>query len=293
MTYSIENEFLSVEVRQKGAELSSIKSKKKNREYVWQANPDVWGSSSPVLFPNIGFVKNGEMIFEGKHYKLPKHGIVRGNENIELINKTSTRLSFKLSSDEETLKVFPFKFDFKINFFLIGNTLQVFHEVINLNSAPMYFSLGGHPGFNIMWNEHDTYEDYFIEFDQKETASILQLSENGLLKKQEIPYLNNTKILKLKKDIFDHDALILSDLNSSSLILKSKNSKDNIKFSFDDFPFLGIWSKPNAPYICLEPWAGLPDFDDSNQQWLSKIGNFKLEENNTHYASYTISINEK
>lgn len=293
MTHSIENEYLKVEVHQKGAELSSIKSKKTGREYIWQADPKIWGSSSPVLFPNIGFVKNDEIIFEEKKYTLPKHGLVRSNDNIELINKTPTRLSFKLSSSEETLKSFPFKFDLKVNFFLVENKLQVFHEIINLNSNPMYFSIGGHPGFNIMWDKNDTYEDYFIKFDKKETASILELSENGLLKKTEKPYLNNTNKLKLKKGMFDEDALIFSNLNSSSVSIRSKNSKDYIEFSFDDFPFLGIWSKPEAPYICLEPWDGLPDFETSDQQWINKYGNVKLKESDTHYASYKISINEK
>lgn len=292
MVYSIENEFLRVEVRQEGAELASIKSKKTEREYIWQADPKIWGSSSPILFPNIGPLKNGEMIFEEKKYKLPKHGIVRNNKNIELINKTPTRLSFKLSSSEETLEVFPFKFDLKINFFLVENKLQIFHEVVNLNSSPMYFSLGGHPALNIMWDEDDVYEDYFLEFNQEENASILRLKENGLLEKDETPYLDQTKVLAFEKGMFDNDALIFSDLSSSLVTLRSKKSKDNIQFAFDDFPILGIWSKPEAPYVCLEPWNGLPDFDESDQQWVKKTGNIKLTEHTTHYASYAITINE-
>ncbi|MGL1888945.1 MAG: aldose 1-epimerase family protein [Reichenbachiella sp.] len=292
MIYSIENEFLRVEIQQTGAELKSIKSIKTGKEYIWQADPNVWGSSAPVLFPNIGFLKNGEMLFDGAPYKLPKHGIVRGNEKMVMINRNPTRLTFLLSHSEETMSIYPFKFDFKISFILVDHQLQVLHEIVNLNDAPMYFSLGGHPGFNLLWNEGEKMEDYYLEFEQEEHASILQLNDNGMLSNQEIPYLKDTKVLNIEKGMFDHDALIFTSLNSGAVAIKSRANEDTISFVFDDFPFLGIWSKPDAPYVCLEPWDGLPDFEDHDHQWISKIGNAKLLANNAHYASYTIGINE-
>lgn len=292
MKYSIENELFKVEVKEQGAELCSMQSKKTGREYIWQADPNIWGSSAPVLFPNIGNLKGGEYIFEGQKYTMPKHGIVRNNPKVSLINRSQSRLSFSLGHDEETLKQFPFEFNFKINFLLNGNRLQVFHEVVNTGNKPMFFSLGGHPAFNCIWEENEKLSDYYIEFDKAETASIVQLGESGLLSKKEIPFLKDQKELFLSPTIFDKDALIFTELNSSEIAIKSKKSKTRIQMNFGDFPFLGIWSKPKAPYVCLEPWDGLPDYEDSNQEWLKKIGNHKLMPGNTYYASYQIQIVE-
>ncbi|UXP30624.1 aldose 1-epimerase family protein [Reichenbachiella agarivorans] len=292
MKYSIENSQFRVEVEELGAELCSIKSLKSEREYIWQADPKIWASSAPVLFPNIGLLKDGSYKFEGKTYQLPKHGIIRNNAAVKLINRSPSRLSFSLSHSEETMKVFPFEFEFKINFLLMDNRLQVFHEVVNTGKNPMYFSIGGHPAFNCLWNEGESLSDYYIEFEEDETASISQLTPGGLLMKEEIPFLKESKKLYLSEKLFDKDALIFTELHSSEISLKSKKNKIQIKMNFADFPFLGIWSKPKAPYVCLEPWDGLPDYEDTTQEWTAKIGNLKLKAGNTHYASYQIQIIE-
>ncbi|PIB34268.1 hypothetical protein BFP72_01885 [Reichenbachiella sp. 5M10] len=292
MKYSIENEHFRVEVEEVGAELCSILSKSSQREYIWQADPSIWGSSAPVLFPNIGALKGGSYTFEGQRYQLPKHGIIRHNPNVKLINRSPSRLSFSLSHSEETMKVFPFPFDFKINFLLMDNRLQVFHEIVNIGKDPMYFAIGGHPAFNLLWKKGETIRDYFLEFQDRETAGISLLTNDGLLKKTETPCLKDTNRLALTETLFDKDALIFTELNSSEVSIKSKKNKHQIKLNYADFPFLGIWSKPGAPYVCIEPWDGLPDYEDSTQEWLAKMGNIKLKAGNTHYASYQIQILE-
>jgi len=291
--YHIENELFKVVVDETGAELCSIQSNKTNREYIWQADPEIWGSSAPILFPIIGELKGGGYKYNGKEYKMSKHGFVRGNDKVKLINRTPTRLSFLLSSNEETLRSYPFDFDFKVSFFLHSNKLQVFHEVVNLNEEQMLFSLGGHPGFNCPFDKDEKYEDYFIEFENTEEAHGHEVLASGLLKKKEKTILEKTNKIKLQSDLFDKDAVIFTDLSSGALHIKSKNHKDKIKLNFHDFPFLGLWAKPNANFICIEPWAGLPDFEDSKQELISKPGIIKLQPGNTHYASYIIEITEK
>lgn len=292
MNYSIENDLLKVEVNEQGAELCSIFSKSTKREYIWQANPSIWGSSAPVLFPNIGLLKGGEYTHKGKRYQLPKHGIIRNSSKIKMVSHSQSRISFLLSHDDESLKQFPFEFDFKINFMLNGNRLQVFHEIINLGAESMYFSLGGHPAFNCLWQEGEKLADYYIEFDKSETASILRLNAEGLLTKEKIPFLKDQNEIALNSTIFENDALIFTDLHSSEVTLRCKKNKTKIKMSYGDFPCLGIWSKPKAPYVCLEPWDGLPDFEDSKGDWTKKKGNRTLEPGNTYYASYQIQILE-
>ncbi|MDW3209063.1 MAG: aldose 1-epimerase family protein [Reichenbachiella sp.] len=292
MKYSIENDLFKVEVDECGAELCSILSKKSGHEYIWQADEKVWKGSAPVLFPVIGALKSGSYIFNEKSYELPKHGFVRNSNKVRLINRTRSRLSFILSSDEETLDMYPFKFDLKVSFFLFESRLQIFHEVANTGDDHMYFSLGGHPAFNYPWKEGENKDDYYLEFERKENNSIFVISENGLLTKDELPMMEETNKLPLKKGLFDNDALIFTELNSSEVSIKSKSSKDKISVNFDDFPFLGVWSKPNADFLCIEPWDGLPDFEDSDQELTKKPGIIKLGPGSIHYASYTIQIFE-
>ena len=180
----------------------------------------------------------------------------------------------------------------KISFLLVENKLQVFHEVVNQNNGPMFFSLGAHPAFRAPWTEGENRDDYFLEFEYKEDNTIFGMTKDGLLSKAEKPGLQNSKKLVLGDGLFDKDALIYTDLNSSVVSLRSKTSKGKLSVNFDDFPFLGVWSKPNADFVCIEPWDGLPDFDTSTQELLKKTGIIKLTEGNVHFASYTIQVFE-
>ncbi|MEO9805770.1 MAG: aldose 1-epimerase family protein [Reichenbachiella sp.] len=292
MKYSIENDLFKVEIDECGAELCSILSKTSGYEYIWQADPKIWKGAAPVLFPVIGALKDGKYTFEGKSYELPKHGFVRNSTKVRLINRTSSRLSFSISSDEETLAVYPFKFEMKISFFLFESRLQVFHEVVNADKGPIYFSIGGHPAFNYPWKDGENRDDYYLEFERKENNSIFMISENGLLTKEEQTMMEETNKLSLENGLFDNDALIFTELNSSEVSIKSKSSKGKISINFDDFPFLGVWSKPDANFLCIEPWDGLPDFEDSDHELIHKPGIIKLAPGSIHYASYTIQIFE-
>lgn len=292
MIYTIENDLLKIDVNECGAELCSIYSKKRKREYIWQQDPEVWANAAPVLFPFIGNLKGGEFSYEGQKYKIPKHGFVRHNDQMKLVSQSAHRLSFLLKSNEETLAMYPFKFELKISFSLLENKLQVFHEIVNKNEGPMLFSIGAHPALKVPWKEGENRDDYFLEFEHKEESTIFGLSDNGLLLHTEKPGLDKTNKLVLEDGLFDDDALIYTDLNSSLISLKSKTSKGKVSVNFDDFPFLGIWSKPNANFVCIEPWDGLPDFETSDQELLKKTGIIKLREGNVHYASYTIQIFE-
>ncbi len=292
MIYHIENDQFKVQVKEAGAELCSIKSLTTGREYIWQADPDVWEGSSPVLFPIIGRLKEGKYHYNGDTYEMPSHGIVRNNPSVKLINKTGSRLSFVLSHSEETLKAYPFKFDLKVSFFLFENKLQVFHEVVNLNEEAMHFSLGAHPAFNCPWLEGEKYDDYYVEFEREENASVYEVKPSKLLGRKEIPFLINSNRLDLSHDLFERDVKIFTELNSTEVSIKSKTNKGKISINFDDFPFLGIWAKTNGNFVCIEPWDGLPDYENTDKDFKTKAGNLNLQPGNTHYASYQIQIFE-
>ncbi|MEM6802272.1 MAG: aldose 1-epimerase family protein [Bacteroidota bacterium] len=293
MTDRIENESLQISILRKGVELSGIKSKKTRIEYVWQADPDVWGSHAPVLFPIIGALKDDVYSYQGKIYKgMPKHGFVRRNEGLKLIEHEENRLKYELAYSEESLKIYPFKFRFHIEYRLAGNQIHVDHEVINLGEEEMLFSLGGHPAFNCPWDRMGAYEDYYLEFSEVENDHTWVLSRRGLIDKEGEQLLDASNTLALHKQLFDKDALIFKNLNSRKVSLRHKDSNQALSISFEGFPYLGIWAKPGAAYVCLEPWLGIADSENSSGKLEEKEGIQRLTAQGTFKASYVIEISE-
>jgi len=290
LVYRLQNEKLSIGVKLTGAELCSIKKIKTGTEYIWQANPEIWSSHAPNLFPIIGALKNGEFLFDKKAYQLPKHGILRNNNNIQLKEKNPDSLIFNLKYCEETLKSYPFKFDFEIKFQLKGKTLTVSHKIINLDEKPMYFSVGGHPAFNAPLNEGESYEDYYLEFDRNLDLNTYLLNEDGLISSETRTIIWNDNKIELHRNLFDTDALIFKNIESKKVALKSKNSGTVLTVEYNDFKDLGIWAKPAAPYVCIEPWLGYADVEETTQDLKTKEGIMELMPSETFDASYTITI---
>ena len=292
MHHSISNTHLQVSVLGKGTEISSIKSQKTGVEYMWDANPDIWSSHAPVLFPAIGSFKNNECTINGIIYTIPKHGFIRHNESIVLKSRTNDELNFQMDYSEQTLLIFPYKFRFNISFQLRGNKLTISHRVKNLDSKEMFFSLGAHPGFKCPLNEGENYYDYYLEFEFEENAARTLLSSNGLISDQTQQVLTDTNILPLSTDLFNNDALIFKDLKSRKVSLKSRKSNQVLTIDYNDFSYLGLWAKPNASFICIEPWLGIADHENTDGDFLKKEGLISLQEGQVFTAQYSIQIEE-
>ena len=290
--HTIKNKFLQVSVKETGAELCSIKSVNSGKEYVWQANPEVWSSHAPNLFPVIGCLKDGGFLYNGQEYKCPKHGFVRNNKNVKLVERTENSLTFRLLYSEDSLKIYPFKFEFNIKYSLEENKLNVEHMIVNKGDNKMLFSLGGHPGFNCPINVNESYSDYFLEFQEAETAETWPVQKNGLIGKETVPVFDEPKIINLHPHLFDEDALIFKNLNSKKVSLKSRKSKQVLSMIFNDFPYLGIWAKPMADYVCIEPWIGIADSVDTDRNFETKEGLVLLGSKQNATAIYTILIEE-
>lgn len=291
----LSNSLLKVSVKDVGAELCKITSVKNSTEFMWDGNPDVWSGIAPNLFPIIGCMKNDRYIYKGKSYQMPKHGFLRRSEDVKMIEKTENSLTYRLTSNPELLKLFPFEFEFHITYTLIENTLIVDHSVKNIDSKTMYFSLGGHPAFRCRLHEDEKYEDYGLVFEHNETAETYLLNlENFLQTSQtEKVFDENSNIIRLRYDLFDKDALIFKDLKSRAVTLRSKIKGDILSMRFEDFPYLGIWAKPNADYVCIEPWIGIADHEDTDQLLKTKEGIIALEPNGIYKARYSIQVDEK
>lgn len=263
MIYSIENEVLKISVKKFGCELTSVKSKSSSYEYMWQGNPDIWSGQSPILFPIIGRLIEDKYTLNGKVYEMEKHGFARRND-WELIGKEDNSLSFRLSENEKTLKCYPYSFDLIVKFTLDGNRLTVEHRIINKNDSVMYFSIGAHPAFNCEIGDK-------LIFDRDETLETIKIDlVNSLRLPETTPLLKNEREITITEDIFKEDALIFEGVKSENITLISQSSERKISFNLGNAPYLGIWAKPGAPYVCIEPWCGVNDSTEKKTDFSQK-----------------------
>jgi galactose mutarotase-like enzyme len=274
--FTIENDELKVSVSSAGAELQSIFGKFNQLEYLWDGNPAFWAKRSPVLFPIIGTLRANRYIYKDRTYTMGRHGFAREKE-FELINQNQDKIQFSMRDDESTRAIYPFSFEFLINYKLDKRQLAVEYIVKNLGRQAMFFSVGGHPAFKLPLVNGTAYEDYFLEFNEEETKPRWPISREGLIEKQPIPLLVSTDILPLSKELFAKDALVLKFPTSSVVSLKSEKTQHGLDFNFEGFPYLGLWAAPQADFICIEPWCGIADPVDSDQQLIHKEGIVELD----------------
>ncbi|RYD96355.1 MAG: aldose 1-epimerase family protein [Sphingobacteriales bacterium] len=286
----LENNLLTVQILAKGAELCSIVDKASNTEYLWQADPEFWNKHSPILFPVVGTLRNNTYIYQGKSYIMSRHGFARDRQ-FTLTKQEGDRVSLELRADEATLQQYPFFFVLRIDYELAGNNLIVTYTVVNKGTETMYFSIGGHPAFNLPISNALQFEDYTLQFEQVEQADIYPLNENGQLLAAGIPFLNNTNAVALQKSLFYRDALIFKNLKSGKIRLAAEKDSRNIEVSFEQFPFLGIWSKKDADFICIEPWQGITDRQDASGLLQDKEGICALEPQQQWEASWQVTFN--
>ncbi len=265
MNYCIENEWLKVTIKEFGCEISSIYSKADGFEYLWQGNPDVWSGQAPILFPIIGRLLNDRYSFNKKEYEMQKHGFARKMQ-WSFLSRTEDSISFILSDNDETMKVYPFHFDLIVTYILKGNKLTVKHEVINKNDTTMYFSLGAHPAFRCKVGDK-------LVFDQNENLDVMKIDlVNSLLLDNTVPFLQNEKAITITDDLFNEDALIFKNVKSENITLFSDSFNKKIKFNLGKAPYLGIWAKPKAEYVCIEPWFGVNDSHEKKDDISKKVG---------------------
>lgn len=288
--FTINNEHLTIVIQGTGAEISSIKDTN-SQEYIWQADPKIWGSHAPVLFPIIGALKNGSYRYNGKQYSVPKHGFIRYNENLTVLEHSKSELQLHYTYSKETLKAYPFKFEFIIGFVLKDKTLEVHHKVINHGDEQMLFSLGGHPAFKCPLTSEESYQDYLLKFEHHETSERHLIDQNGLQNGSSIPFFNNEDTMELAHSLFKDDALIFKDLKSRRVSLAHKTKGKVLSVAFEDFNYLGIWAKTDGDFICIEPWLGITDHADNSGDFSQKEGILTLEAGKTFNACFTIEIN--
>lgn len=286
----IANKYLKAEVAFHGAELKRLTNALSNVELVWSSDPKFWGRSAPFLFPVVGTLKDKKAIINGKWYDIKQHGLLRDQE-FEVVSIKDDEVLLVNQYNEETLKVFPFKYKAYVKYILKEKSLRTEITIENNDDIDMPFTLGGHPAFMCPMFEGDKFDDYKIVFEKEETFKSPKVMSNATLNFDEPVFKReNMKELNLDKSLFDIDTIIITNVKSKSVKLINKEGK-GIKFSYPDFKTLAIWTPYNeAPFVCLEPWNGYNDRHDTNGEFITKDDVVILESKGKYTVYYDIEI---
>lgn len=287
-TLTIENKKLRVKVSPFGAEIQSIVNQATHLEYLWQANPAYWPRHAPVLFPIVGRLPGDTLQIQDQDFPMKQHGFAR-DSLFELTNQTEESLQFRLIANEATKKQYPYDFELIIDYTLRGNTVTTRYTIRNPHTDVLPASIGAHPAFNWPLIPGITKEDHTISFSHEETAKIRQL-DAGLLLSNKFSNPIEGQTLALQDHLFENDALIFDQLKSRKIQYKAANSA-SIEVIFDDFPHLGIWTKPGAPFICLEPWQGYSSPVDVAKDFLDKPGLLLIQGKSEVQKGFDLVIN--
>lgn len=282
---TIKNKCLTVDISEKGAEIKRILGKN-GTDFLWDGKNDAWDETAPILFPICGGLKDDTYIFEGKKYKIQKHGFIR-DKIFSVVKTEKDYAELLFCSDDETKKIYPFDFAFYAIYKLEDNALHVSYKVENIGKKNMFFSVGAHEGYGCP----DGLKHVSITFEKKENLDSFCV-DGVLLANKTVRVLENSDTLFLKDEYFEIDSLIFKHINSRKLTLNYDNSTRRITVDFPEHDFLLLWSVPGAKFICVEPWCGMSDSVDTDQNLTTKEGIVLIESGKTRTLSHTITFDE-
>lgn len=253
---TISSALLSAEVSAQGAELQSLRTND-GRDLLWDGDPSFWTGRAPILFPVVGLLNGGHYRYDGRTYAMPKHGFARSTE-FAVTEQSDTAVTMRLAATDATRAAYPFEFTLDLTFRLDGAILQVSAAIANHGDIPMPASFGFHPALRWSLPFGAERTAHRIAFDRDEPEAVRRIGPDGLLLPQSEPSPVVGRELALRDDLFRADALIFDAVRSRSVNYGAPH-QPQVRVTFSDFSLLGVWTKPGAGFICIEPWQGLPD----------------------------------
>lgn len=290
MIYTIENEKLKVQISDRGAELWSIRTKD-GTEYLWQGDEKYWGDRALNLFPYIARMTQGKYTVNGQTYEMTIHGFVNYSV-LKAEEQEADRIVFLLTQSEETLKMYPFRFAYRVEYALEDDRLNVKFSVDNTDDKMMYFGIGGHPGFNVPLDKALSFEDYYLQFDEAENPVRVGISPTCFVdgNDKEYPLAEGGRI-PMSHSLFDDDAIVLTRM-AKAVTLRSDKSERAVRVEYPQMDYVGFWHMPHtdAPYVCIEPWSALPSRQDVVEDLATQPGLIHLAAGETYENRWSIRI---
>ncbi|WP_130836996.1 aldose 1-epimerase family protein [Lachnoclostridium sp. Marseille-P6806] len=262
MNFSIGNGMLQAELSSVGAELRSLRDAE-GHEYLWQGDPAWWKGRAPQLFPWVGRLTNGIYQMDGRTASFGIHGFLREME-LEAAEHTAEAVTFCSSDTAKTRAQYDRKWELRIRCEVRDRQLLIRFFVENRDARVMYFGYGGHPGFFVPMEEGLSFEDYYLDFEEKAEPVQLEITAQGFVGEKETPYsLRDGHILPLRHELFVNDAVVLRGM-AHGVTIRSDRGRRCVTVRYPQMDYLGIWQSAGSdtPFLCIEPWVSLPSRQD-------------------------------
>lgn len=284
---SITSGQLSADIHPFGAQLFALRDAQ-GHDLLWNGDPAFWTGRAPILFPIVGELADGQYRLGEERYHLPRHGFARAT-NFALVESTPSSALLRLGSDAQTLGAYPFPFELEIGFALQDATLTVAAQVKNSGVGVLPASFGFHPALRWPLPYGRPRSEHRIQFENPEPAPVRRLNAHGLIRPEAFPTPVAGRELSLRDELFTSDAVIFDSLSSRRLTYGA-GTGPQLAVAFDGMPYLGLWTKPGAGFICIEPWAGLADPEGYAGDIRDKPGIFLVPPGGTQRCTMAISL---
>ncbi|MDN3920335.1 aldose 1-epimerase family protein [Roseateles violae] len=275
---------LSARVELRGAQLRSLR--RGSEEYLWQDEAGVWPQSAPILFPFVGRLRGGGYTHAGRSYRQPIHGFASAQE-FELVEQRDDALRLRLRANAATRAIYPFDFRLDVDFELSPDALQLRYSVVNESREAMAFGLGSHPAFAL---PAAPLGDWSVEFETDEAPEVYRLDGELLAAMPEPLVFSPPRSVQLGEQLFDRDALIFKNIRSRRLSLNHRAHGERLRIHTGGAPHLGLWARPRAAYVCIEPWWGVDEHAQSPQELLHKPDLLRLAPAQRFETGYRIEL---
>jgi galactose mutarotase-like enzyme len=275
-TTTITSGRLSATIAHHGAELQSL-TDGEGREYMSDGDPAFWSGRAPLLFPIVGRLNADRLRFSGQDYRMVKHGFARKSD-FALIDQSGDTACFQLTDSAETRAQYPFAFEMDTHFRVEGATLHITATVRNPGAEMLPFSFGYHPAFAWPLPSGGARADHQIRFEADEPDALCRLTTDGLILPDLVPTPVTSNQILLTDSLFEADALIWKSIASRRLSYGAPGHTA-LDIAFPDTEWLGIWTKPGAGFVCIEPWAGSADDQGYQGDFTDKPGVMQLAPN--------------
>lgn len=289
MTFELKKGALRAVARTKGGELVSLQDGD-GLEYIWQGDPAFWSGQNPVLFPIVGSLKDGRVDIGGKTCEMGRHGFARGSE-FAPVEQGEDFVTLELRESGETLARYPFPFSLKITHRMLEDGFSTALTVKNTGAAPMPFCVGAHTAIRCPLQPGERFEDYELLFDEPERADSHLLSPQGIiLHDGRKPMLDGSRMALDYRTFEEMDTVIFSMLRSGKVSLLHRETGQGVQLDFHEFPMVAFWTKPGAPYLCMEPWQGCAAWDNESGKFEDKPFCVTLEPGREKSLTYAFHI---